>query len=194
MVAGSTTRQWSQTILLLPLLTGGCATHALWTSGNLDAWNEPAQNADVRLFDAAPKKDFLVVYDEYSERHDSIHTRAYFLNQSQKRVAQGQRPHFVSIHLASKPPPIPVLYAPPSSNTNFSQTLCALVSTNNQSFTIYSGERSASYSLPVYNDGRGRTYRLALTPVAVVADITIVGGVLGYWWLVGTAESGYSTP
>ena len=47
--------------------------------------NEPAQNPDVRLFDARHKKDFLVVYNEYSERHDSIHTRAYFLNQNRKR-------------------------------------------------------------------------------------------------------------
>jgi hypothetical protein len=40
--------------------------------------------------------------------------------------------------------------------------------------------------MPVYNDGWGRTDRIALTPVAVVADLTIVGGFLFLeFWSVG---------
>jgi hypothetical protein len=178
--------------LLLPLLTSGCATNALWNKTDLDAWNEPTQNADVRLFDARPKKDFLVVYDEYSERHDSIHTRAYFLNQNKKRVAQGQKPHFVSARWSHKLPPVPIFQTWPESDTNFSQTIYAVISTNRQSFTIYSGKEKTDYSLAVYNDGRGQTDRIALTPVAVTADLSIVGGFLGCWFIYGLAESGYS--
>ncbi len=182
---------WTIT-LLLPLLTSGCATNALWNKTDLDAWNEPAQNAEVRLFDARQKRDFLVVYDEYSERHDSIHIRAYLLNQNHKRVAQGQKPHFVSTRLSHKLAPVPIFQTLPESNTNSSQTIYAVISSNKQSFTIYSGEEKTDYSLAVYNDGRGQIYRIALTPIAVTADLTIVGGILGCWFIYALAESGYS--
>ena len=185
--------QWSRVVLLLlPLLAGGCVTNALWNKTDLDAWNEPAQNADVHLFDARHKKDFLVVYDEYSERHDSTHTRAYFLNHNQKRVAQGQKPHFVGTPLSHKLPPLPIFQTRPESNTNFWPTIFAVISPDKQSFTIYSGEEKTDYSLAVYNDGRGQRYRIALTPVAVTVDLTIVGGILGCWFIYGLAESGYS--
>ena len=183
-------RQSLTIALLLPLLTSGCVTNALWNKTQLDAWNEPANDANVHLFEAFQQKDFLVVYDEYSERHDSIHTRAYFLNQ--KGVAQGQKPHFVSARLSHKLPPVPIFQTLPESDTNFSQTIYAVISTNRQSFTIYSGKEKTDYSLAVYNDGRGQIARIALTPVAVTADLTIVGGILGCWFIYALAESGYS--
>jgi hypothetical protein len=173
-------------VLLLPLLTGGCATNALWNKTQLDAWNEPDDNSRLQLFDASRQKDFLVVYDEYSERHDSTRTRAYFLNQNDKRVEQGRKPHFVSAQLSRELPLVPVLQTLPLANTNFLPTVYAVISTNKQSFTIYSSEQRTNHDMPVYNDGWGRTDRIALTPVAVVADLTIVGGFLFLeFWSVG---------
>ena len=170
--------------LLLPLLTGGCATNALWNKAQLDDWNEPAPDSKLQLFDASrQKKDFLVVYEEYSERHDSTHTRAYFLNQSEKRVEQGHKPHFVSAQLSRELPPVPVWRTLPLSDTNCPPTVYAVIATNKQSFTIYSNEERTNHDLPVYNDGWGRTDRIALTPVAVVADLTIMGGYLGCLWI-----------
>ena len=171
--------------LLLPLLTGGCATHALWTEAQLDDWNEPVTDSKLQLFDASRQKDFLVVYDEYSERHDSTRTRAYFLNQNEKRVEQGRKPHFVGAQISGELAPVPVLQTLPLASTNSPPPIYAVVSTNRQSFTIYRDEQRTNHDLPVYNDGRGRTDRIALTPVAVVADLTIVGGCLGYVWLQG---------
>ena len=171
--------------LLLPLLTGGCATHALWTEAQLDDWNEPATDSKLQLFDASRQKDFLVVYDEYSERHDSTRTRAYFLNQNEKRVEQGRKPHFVGAQISGELAPVPVLQTLPLASINSPPPIYAIVSTNRQSFTIYRDEQRTNHDLPVYNDGRGRTDRIALTPVAVVADLTIVGGCLGYVWLQG---------
>jgi hypothetical protein len=172
--------------LLLPLLTGGCATNALWNKTQLDAWNEPDDNSRLQLLDASRQKDFLVVYDEYSERHDSTRTRAYFLNQNEKRVEQGRKPHFVSAQLSRELPLVPVLQTLPLANTNFLPTVYAVISTNKQSFTIYSSEQRTNHDMPVYNDGWGRTDRIALTPVAVVADLTIVGGFLFLeFWSVG---------
>lgn len=178
--------------LLLTLLTGGCATDALWNKTDLDAWNEPAQNPDVHLFDARQKRDFLVVYDEYSERHDSVRPRAYFLNRNQARVAQGQKPHFVSTRCSYRWPPVQTFQTAPESSTNFAQTIYAVMVSNQQSFTIFSGAEKTEYSLAVYNDGRSQKVRIALTPFAVTADLTIIGGYLGCWFLYGLAESGYS--
>ena len=179
-------------VLLLTLLTGGCATDALWNKTDLDAWNEPAQNTDVHLFDARHEKDFLVVYNEYSERHDSVRPRAYLLNRNQERVAQGQKPHFVSTRYSRDLPPVQTFQTATEADTNFPQTIYAVLSSNQHSFTIYSSGEKNDYGLAVYNDGRGRIDRIALTPVAVTADITIIGGFLGCWFLYGLAESGYS--
>ena len=178
--------------LLLTLLTGGCATDALWNKTDLDAWNEPAPNTDVHLFDARHKKDFLVVYNEYSERHDSVRPRAYFLNRNQDRVAQGRKPHFVSTRYSRDLAPVQTFQTATEANRNFPQTIYAVISSNRQSFTIYSGDVKTDHSLAVYNDGRGRIDRIALTPVAVTADLTIVGGFLGCCFLYELAESGYS--
>ena len=63
---------------LLPLLLlpfgSGCVTKALWTNEYLEDCKEPATPVNLHLFDAKQKNDLLVVYDEYSERSDKIHT------------------------------------------------------------------------------------------------------------------------
>ncbi len=176
-------RQLFTILLLLPLLTGGCMTHGLWNKAQLDDWNEPADNPMLQLFGASQQKDVLVVYDEHSERQDSTCTRAYFLNQSEQRVEQGRKPHFVSAQLSRELPLIPVLQTLPVANINFAAPVYAIISTNKQSFTIYLSGQGTNHDLPVYNDGWGRIDRIALTPIAVTADLTIIGGYLGCLWL-----------
>ena len=176
-------------LLTLPLVSGGgCATHALWNKTSLDAFNQPADDPRLRLFQTRRQNDLLVVYDEYSDRNDAIRTRAYLLNQNQKRVEQRQAPHFVNTNRLRGLMPVAVFAA-----TNSPADLFAVAATNGQSFTIYSRDLPArSHQLPVYNDGKARLVRIALTPVAVIADATIVGGFVGYWLLVSLAESGCS--
>jgi len=178
-------------LLLLPLvLGGGCATKALWDNGNLEAVKEPADQPNLRLFDAKQRDDLLVIYDEYSERNDGIRTRAYWLNENQARVDLRRAPHFASTNLMRHLSPVPVFYAAPG-ETNWTFALYAVVETNRQSFTLYCNNGKISrHDLPTYNDGKGRVEKIALTPVAVTADITIIGGYLGVWCLYGMAESG----
>ena len=185
---------WRILFLLLIIFNSGCATHALWTKTNLDAFNEPADDSRLRVFTASRQKDWLVVYDEYSERGDSTRTRAYFLNQNQKRIEQRRRPDFVSTNSLRGLKPVPILPAANFPETNPLPALYVVAETNNLSFTLYDRRRAiGSYDMPVYNDGQARVARIALTPVTVVADLTIVGGCLGYWFICGLAESGYST-
>lgn len=170
-------------LLTLPLIPGGgCATHALWNKTSLDAFNQPADDPHLRLFQTRLQNDLLVVYDEYSDRNDAIRTRAYLLNQNQKRLEQCQPPHFVSINRWRGLTPVAVL---PGSNSP--AAFFASVETNGQSFTIYSRNRPVhSYPLPVYNDGKARLARIVLTPVALTADLTIIGGYLFlYAWASG---------
>lgn len=185
--------RFQRLLLLLPLLSGGCMTSALWNKTELDAWNQPANPSHLKLFDASQRNDYLVVYDEYSERRDGTRVRAYFLNQNEPCVAQGRKPHFVSPKLAREWPPIPVLSQLPLESNQQPSVIYAVIATNQSSFAIFPGGPATKHELPVYNDGWGRTERIALTPVAVVADLTIVGGVVGCLFIYGLAESGYST-
>lgn len=175
--------------LLLPLLNGGCVTHALWTNGYLDDVNEPDISASPQLFEAKSHQDLLVVYREHSERSDQTRPRAYWLNQNEKRVAQNRQPYFVGTNQMRGLLPVTILPAPVAPGTNLPPSFYAVIQTNRQSFTLYAGEsKIGSHDLPVYNDGKGKYERLALTPLAVTADLIIIGCVVGCIYLGGLAD------
>jgi hypothetical protein len=164
-------------LLMLPLLGGGCMTHRLWTESGLDDWNQPAANPDLRLFQDARRNDVLVLYNEFSERHDITRTRAFYLQPNLKPLAQHTCPHFVKVQTAANLAPIPVFCPFPSTPPG---GIYAVTATNNTSFAIFSDQRqTGSYELPFYNDGVGRAERVALTPVAATVDVAIIGGVVG---------------
>jgi hypothetical protein len=176
-------------LLLLSMLSSGCVTHKLWTEHTMDEWNEPAASPNLRLFRDAQQDNFLVVYDEYSGRHETTRARAYFLYENRKLLPQNLCPHFVSTNLASHLPPVPVF----SSVTTNTPELFYAVVTNGGNFTLFSnGRESGSYPLPFYNDGIGRMERIAWTPLTVTADLTIVGGVLALICWDALAQSNYS--
>ncbi len=179
--------------LLFVILGGsGCATSALWTSPGLECWKEPDQNPNLRLYDGAPCADFLVVYDQYSERSDTTHRVAYWMNENERRLNNRRAPEFVSPKLAVPLASIPTFNSV-SERGNSPPPVYALVATNGQSFTLYSDTLGvSSHDLPVYNDGKGKMEKAVLTPVAVTADLTIVGGVIGYWYLAELCYSGAS--
>jgi hypothetical protein len=129
----------------------------------------------------------LVRYDERREDNEEIQPRAYWLNRNHEPVNNPHKPHFVPVLTAQGLTPIPVICS--SSTEASSQSgLYAVVSTNGQDFTLrWEQKEIGAYELPVYQDGSGRVKQLLLTPPAVVADVTIIGGVIGvlylpYWW------------
>jgi hypothetical protein len=178
--------------LCLLTLGNGCATKALWENSNLEAWKEPATNPNLRLFAAKQPNDILIVYDEYSERSDATHTRAYWLNQNQKLIDERHAPHFVDPNSAVGCTAIPVLFVS-TNGMNLPTPPYALLATNRQSFTLHLSDATAeSHDLPFYNDQKGKVEKVALTPLANAADLTIVGGVFGYIFLEALAQSGAS--
>ena len=164
---------------LLLALAGGCVTQTLWQNDRLEACKEPADKLNLRLFEGGPQTNLLVLYDEYSERNDAVHTRAYWLKENQPLVDQHLRPHFAPAGAGRNLPAVPVFYDPIPVGTNLPPGLCAVVPTNRQSFTLYLDDRAiGSHALPVYNDGNGRIEKIAMTPLAVTADLTVVPGVV----------------
>jgi hypothetical protein len=176
--------------MLALALGSGCATKALWEGNAFEDWNEPASDGNLRLYGGGKHADLLVVYDEYSERRDRTHTRAYWLNQNEKRLERRRKPDFVSTNAALRMSAVPVFDQLPE-GMNL-PPLYALFETNRQSFTLYSDSGPpTSHDLPDYNDGKGKIEKVALTPPAAIADVTILGGFLGYFYLQGIA-SGYN--
>jgi len=168
--------------LCLLTLGNGCATKALWETDGLEAWKQPTSDPGLRLFAAKQSDDILVVYDEYSERNDSLHRRAYWLNKNQKTIDDRRAPHFVDLNASAGCAAVPVVLA--STNQITLPPPYAVVATNGQSFTLHLGNGlSESHDLPCYNDHKGKVEKLALMPIANVADATILGGFLGYFYL-----------
>ena len=183
-------RRWLQTMLLLLGFADGCATQQSATNAGSDGWNTPAEQSNLRLFNERSRGDFLVVYDEYSNLHDSVHTRAYFLNQNEKRILQDRAPHFVSTNLATGFPIVPVLNQPPLSRTSQTQKLYAVTAVDEPSFTMYQGDRAlGSYQLPVYQDRKGIYKGDATAAVKATTDAAMcVGAIGGQMALIGIWE------
>jgi hypothetical protein len=168
-------------------LANGCMTRSLWTEAPLDNLNQPASPARLQVFQLPDQNDWLVVYDEYSERRDCSRTRAYLLNRNEARTAQHLRPVFSSDQPPQGSIALPVLSAPPASPPDSSGAFYAVATPDGQGFTIYSGNQAvSSHELPAYDDGTGAWKRAALTPLTATADLTIVGGyVLVHVWPAG---------
>ncbi|HWD91001.1 MAG TPA: hypothetical protein VG938_01500 [Verrucomicrobiae bacterium] len=170
--------------LLLIALANGCVTKALWTNNNLEAWNEPASNPNLRIFASPTRGDMLVVYDEYAERNDATRTRAYWLNENEKRLQQCSSPHFIIPNSLNSLTPIPVIL-PGTSRIDFPPPPYAQIEFNQRAFTLFLEDhrQAGPYNLPDYNDGKGKVEKFVLTPMAATADATIVGGFLGYLYI-----------
>jgi hypothetical protein len=185
-------RRLGQTLLLLllPLLGSGCVTHHLWTESHLDEWNQAAGDPHLRLFEDQSRHDLLVVYDEYSDRHETTRTRAYLLQQNEPQLGRHSRPRFVSVNCSQGLPAVPIFGTQPVIPPGRTYAVSA---TNSPSFTVFSGGGKAGtdHELPVYNDGVGRAERIALTPVTATMDATIIGGAVGVAWLYLLADSGF---
>ena len=109
-------------ILLVQLLTSGCVTHKLWTESQLDEWNEPAGDPNLRVFRDELQKDLLVSYEEFSDRRETNRVRAFFLYKNQKQLQSQGRPHFVNPDSSRNLTPVPVFFSSPTNPPSPSPT------------------------------------------------------------------------
>lgn len=164
-------------ILPIPLLTG-CTTAVLWQeTGDWDARKVSAQPNHLELFDAPRKKDFLVVYEEVSERTESVHKRAYFLYENESRIEKRDRPQFVSVRRSQGLEPVPVFSSAEAVAPSLARSTYVIASTNDYLFILHSADgEENSHMLPVYSDGIGEAERIALTPFAITVDAALMCG------------------
>lgn len=173
--------------LALLISQSGC-TYMLWTDDNLQANRVPAGNADLRLYASKTQDDFLVVYQEQSERNNKIRTRAYWLLDNENRVKAERAPLFASKKSQRGLSTVPLYYLPPV-QVETNHDFYAVWETNNESFAIFTTNRAIGiYTLPIYDDGRGRLEKIALTPVAVSVDAAVGVVILGILILGSSAD------
>jgi len=169
-------------LLAVPaVLLGGCVTPKVWEAGQFARYHEPASPVDVRLFYSDRAKDVLVDYVEIRDNDAKSRRRAFWLEPNASLLRERRRPHFVSLETERGLSPIPLsLPVPTDHRPTSDEALYALVSTDGRTFTLYSASKEiGKYDLPVYRDASGRVKQVLLTPLAVTADLGIVGSVVG---------------
>jgi hypothetical protein len=154
------------------LCASGCATSALWEEGRFAQFHQPAKPSNLELFKGQQQR-VLVVYDEENEETGNRRRRAYWAEANALPPENPFRPEYVAIKRKERLAAIPIGAAP--TLNDFS----AVATNDTRAFVLYrEGRELAVYDLPVYEDRSARTKQVALTPLAIVADITIVGGIL----------------
>jgi len=175
---------WFVLLAAQAMLLSGCATSAVWRTGQFARYSEPADPSNLSLFYSSQNQDVLVEYSEAREDDDSIRRRAYWLHENAERLKERQKPRFVSLAQEQGLVSIPLVQSAAQPDSSLAEGLYAVVSTNGDAFALYTaGKKEGSYELPVYPDDSGRVKQVLLTPPAVVADATIVGGVIAYYCL-----------
>jgi len=180
-------------VLLAVLLAGaggGCETtkkasltYKLWDK-DVRSYCQPVANPELTLYEAAPSRDVLVEYNALSDRDDQIKRLAYFLEANQTRIAAGKAPHFVDPKLSRT-----LVVIPNEVSTN----TYAILGTNGWTFTLYRpGREPEICNLPTYRDDHNTAGRVALTPLAVAGDATIVGVVAAVIMGYAYAQDGAS--
>lgn len=161
-------------------------THKLWSDASLTDYYEPAGTATLKSFQRPPSPRLLVAYDERREKDSSVRRRAFFLPDSAKTLAAQGKPSFTSpapdagwvevpVIVAGQPAPAAPLYLK--------------LAADSKSFTVVrDGVVDGPHQLPTYVDQSSTAFRVAMTPVAVVADVTVVAvwcGIVSLYMYAG---------
>jgi len=176
------------------VLLSGC-TSELWEKERFARCHWPANPPNLRLFYSEPAQDVLAEYEEASQGTATVQRRAYWLEPNAPAIAAGRQPLFVSSTNTQGLAAVPVTDNPTNAPLSGYQGLYAVVATNGQSFFLWSGQQQLGfYGLPVYFTTSGqRVKQVLLTPFAVAADATVIGGCValvgGSLVVIGACES-----
>ena len=175
-------------IVLLAALTtlGGCATHSLWTGALLEIYHEPSMPNRLALFDAPEKGDLLAEYDELSPWRDTPQRRAYFIAANSSRNEARRTPRFKSLSVTNGLFPVPVYETSLSARSGESPCpIFGIAATNENRFRVVRHDNGiqGTFYLPTYRSPTDRLKCVALTPVTLAVDATIVGGFIVYYYL-----------
>jgi hypothetical protein len=171
------------------LLLSGCAcieenslTARLWTSHDFSEFRSASTNLPIELYRSADANDFLIVYTEVSDNSDKTRRRAYFLGENAEATTKRRRPNFTNLDFHSLQP-VPIN----ATTTNLPRATLA-------GHLLIESEDGARdpYVLASYATPRGVVVQSALTPLAVLGDVTITAGIVAVIGVVALAQSGAS--
>jgi hypothetical protein len=175
------------TLLLGSLLAlCGCTTTELWTETNLKG---PSGEPQLRVYDSPRHNDFLVVYNEGSDRDGRVRRRAYYLNRFEERGVRS--PKFVAPGRAKGLDPLPLLEPQAGLSVQTNSGLSVVLETNHVEFAIWNNGRELGvYRLPEYRDPADSPRKFFLTPVALAIDAVILAAIAGllYLWVVSSDD------
>jgi hypothetical protein len=166
------------------ILCTGCATKTLWEEGRFVRFREPASPSNLQLFQAANTNKLLIAYDEETDEGTHQKRRAFWADLTEEPPRNPFRPDFTTAANSRQLRSLPLVQEPAPHD------LSAITTNNARAFILFKdGQQIWTQPLPVYEDRSGRTKQIALTPVTIVADITIIGGIILFYWLQGASGS-----
>lgn len=175
-------------ILQAPLWTG--CTAMLWNKSTFSTYYHPAEPANLQLYYSDARKDMLVQYDETREREKKVRRRSYWLEPNLTPANNGQKPQFINAVSLDGLTPVPLTATRPVSPPTDLKGLYVVCETHDPRFTLYSGTNELnSCTLPIYHANGQIAVKVLLTPPALVADATLVGGLLGLYVMAHSDSS-----
>jgi hypothetical protein len=176
-------------LLTLPVsLLTGCVTGALWEDGAFARYHQPASPPKVQLLDCRAKQDVLVLFDEVRDTDGRLRRRAYWARENASRIGVWRAPRYFPGPVDPDWPSVPVFLSGNASGAANTSGMHAVLAADGRAFTLFSpGVNPMVFDLPVYRDASGRAKQVLLTPLAVIADVTVVGAVVAFvtmpcWW------------
>jgi hypothetical protein len=167
-------------VLQSPLWTG--CTALLWNKSTIATYYHPTDPANLQLYYSDARKDLLVQYDESREREKKVQRRSYWLEPNLTLVNNAQKPQFVDAVSLNGLTPLPLTVTPPVSPPIGFKGLYVVCQTHDPRFTLFSGTNELhACTLPIYHADQQVALKVLLTPLALVADATLVGGFFGLW-------------
>jgi hypothetical protein len=159
-------------------ILSGC-TSIVWDKRTFSSYCRPANPTKLELYYSSQRKDILVRYNEFNEHNSKIQHRSYWLMANAERVSAGRKPHFLDERdraslsatvVSESPGGVPL------------EGMGAVARQDEDVFTLYSeSQKLDPYSLPIYQDPNRRAKQIALTPVALTIDASLIGAALALY-------------
>jgi hypothetical protein len=159
-------------MLIVALMTSGCATSTLWEEQSC----HPADNPNLNLALDPKSRDVLVQYEEQRGEATKCQHRAYWLFASTNSIAIWGKSVFVNPKDYAGLIPIPLLDEAPGTNAPAMSGFVAVATPAQQGFDLWlNGAPLGRFDLPVYfAKPRATVWRVAATPFAALGDTTII--------------------
>jgi hypothetical protein len=156
----------------------------LWNKSTFTTFYHPADPSNLQLYYSDARKDLLVQYDESREREKKVQRRSYWLEPNLTLANNGQKPQFVNAVSLDGLTALPLTATQPVSPPAGFKGLYVVSQTHDPRFTLYSGTNELNdCTLPIYHANDQIAVKVLLTPPALAADATLVGGLVGLYCL-----------